>query len=182
MNKKVVFCIIFCVFLYWCGRIYSINQTQETSHYVQMGEEFEIDGISVVSLEAQLFSRSDFLEYFQLEEDVLNESEDRACKLICTCLLVSNHTERDMSWDEVMNITSCGFQTRTWSSLNMSYIGGALNVFEEESLRKNGSQRIWYVAVVNPICFKDKTWEQLKSSDFCYVLSLAPQKVNIQLE
>lgn len=182
MNKKAVLCIVCCIVLFWCCRIYSINQIRGNEYQIQMGEELQGENISIVPLEAHLFSRYDFLEYFHLTEDVLNENENENCKFICVCLLVSNVTEQDISWDLVMNATSCGFETKTWASTNMSYIGSKLNVFEDECLRANQSQKIWYVTVVNPICFKDKTWGQLECKDFCYVLSLTPEKINVQLE
>lgn len=145
-----------------------------------MGGELQGENISIVPLEAHLFSRNDFLEYFHLTEEVL-ENEDENCKLICVCLLVSNITEQDMSWDYVMNATSCGFETKTWASVNMFNIGSKLNIFKDECLRADKSQKIWYVTVVNPICFKSKTWEKLERRDFSYILSLAPEKIKVQL-
>lgn len=180
MNKKVVLCIICCMILFWCGRIYSINQVREYEHQIQMGESLEREGIRIVPLEAHLFSRNDFLDYFHLTEDVL-EMEDETCKLICVCLAVSNVTEQNLSWDFVMDTTSCGFETKTWASLNASNIGSQLNIFKDECLQADQSQNIWYVTVVNPICFKSKTWKKLECRDFSYILSLAPGKIKVQL-
>lgn len=182
MNKRVVLCVLCCAFFFWCCRIYSINQISMHEYKIEMDKELQGKNISICSVDAHLFSRDEFLKYFHLTEDVLNENEDENCKFICVCLLVSNVTEQDISWDLVMEATSCGFETKTWASTNMPYIGSKINVFEDECLRANQSQKIWYVTVVNPVCFKDTTWEQLECKDFCYVLSIKPDRICIQLE
>ena len=177
----MVLCVICCIMLFWCCRIYSINQTGEGGYRIQMGEELRGENICVVPLEAHLFSRKEFLEFFHLSQELL-ENEAQDCKLICVCLLVSNVTKQDLSWDFVMDITSCGFETKTWASVNMPEIGSRLNIFADECLRADENQKIWYVTAVDPICFKSKTWEKLECKDFSYILSLTPQKAEVQLE
>lgn len=181
MTRKAVLCVIGCIILFWCCRIYSVNQSRESGYQIQMGKEFQGENISIVPLEAHLFSRNDFLDYFHLTEEVM-EMEDENCKIICVCLLVSNITEEDLSWDFVMDQTSCGFETKTWASINTFDIGSKINIFEDACLRKNKSQKVWYVTAVNQICFKNKTWEKLECRDFSYILSLTPKKVKVQLE
>lgn len=183
MIKKIALCVMCCAIFFWCYRIYSINQNREPEHRIQMGEELQGENMSIVPIEAHLFSKEDFLEYFHLTEEVLfvNDVYENY-RMICVCLSVTNITEQDISWDMVMDATTCGFETKTWGSVSSPYEASYINAFTEECLRAGQSQKIWYVTYVNPVCFKEKTWEQMECKDFSCVLSQESKKISIQLE
>ena len=181
MNKKVILLVLGCMILVWCYRIFCINQIKKNDVLIQIGEEFQEESITIVPLEAHLFSRKNFLSYFDLNEKVL-EYDDENGKYICVSLWVTNVTKQELSWDLIMELTTCGFETKTWASITDFNLGSKINEFQKESLGAGQSQKIWYVTAVNPQSFKNKTWEKLKCKDFSYILSLVPEKIKIKLE
>lgn len=182
MSKRLVGLALSTVIVLWCSRIYGINQTEKKEYIIPMQETYYGESISITPLESHLFDREDFLQYFPIEEEMLSVAGDSNCKFICVCIQVSNLSQQDITWDWVMDVTSCGFETKTWASTNITYIGSKINIFSDDSLQVGQSQKIWYVTIVNPVCFKNETWEQLKCDEFRYVLALGDEKICIQLE
>lgn len=182
MIKKIIWCVIACGISFWIFRIYSINQFTIPAYELEINQEYKTEKFCIEPVESYFFSMNEFLDYFNLPMDSLEGMDVTNSKLVCICLKVSNVTDKDISWDEVMEFTSNGFETETWGSINMTTIGGKINMFREDCLKSGAEQRIWYITIVNPISFKSVTWENLKCSDFYYVLSLYPRKVKIRLE
>ncbi len=181
-SKKIALYAVCCALLLWCCRIYSVNRVEGEREYImQLGETLQAEGMDIVPLEAHLFSQEEYLEYFGLTQDKLVESDTNS-RIICVCLSVTNTTERDMSWDVVMDKTTGGFETKTWGSMSSPYEGREINVFMDECLRSSQSQNVWYVTSVNPICFRERTWKRMECKDFCYVLQQASGKTVIELE
>lgn len=181
MSKKLIGCIVCCVVLIWCFRIYDVNQDKPRIYQAKMTENIQKNGLNIEAIEAHLFSYQEFLDYFQVSEDVL-EYVEKSSKLICVCLNVANTTGTDMEWDWVMEEITCGFETITWYSSIWPNIGNKLNIFKKSCLYSGNNQKIWFVSEVNNICFRYLTWENLECSDFFYTLSLEPEKIRIQLE
>lgn len=182
MSKKIIGLVFCTIIILWCWRIYRINQTQTNEYIIPMLDTYYGKSISITPVESYLLDKEDFLIQFPVDEELLNMVGERESKFICVCVQVTNTSQQNITWDWVMEVTSCGFETKTWGSTNITYIGNKINVFDKESLEIGQSQKIWYVTVVNPICFKDATWKRLKCEDFRYVLALGEEKISIQLE
>ncbi len=67
--------------------------------------------------------------------------------------------------------------------MNFPVAGQYLNIYKMDKLYAGNEQFIWYVTLVNPICFKDKKpGRQISIDDFRYTVTLNPQKIQIRLE
>lgn len=182
MIKKVLFVFLYFFGVVWCFKIADINKDQSVLHQYEMNREIRGEDISIKAVDALFLSQKEFLMYFNMEDNIFEEYETLNGKLICICLEITNISNRKIEWDQVMESTGYGFETRTWASTNMSPIGQNINIFQTDSLNVGQTQAVWYATMVNPTCFKRGTWSQLKVNDFYYVLSLAPEKLRIQME
>ncbi|MDE6626563.1 MAG: hypothetical protein K2K56_09370 [Lachnospiraceae bacterium] len=179
--KKPVIIVVLCIAFFWGGRIYSTNQIKDKVDYYDMQSVVENDGISINPLESHLYTVNEYIERFHISMEDIGV-EDMDSRIICICLEMTNGTERDISWDEIMARTECGFETLTWMSSVSPYTGSKINVFTDESFKPNATQKIWYATTINRVCFRQKTWENMQEESFYYVLSLSPRKIKIRLE
>ena len=182
MIKKISWGILCIAAFVWCIKIVNLNRDERGSYQYGMNEEIAGENISVKAVDALYVTQSGFLDHFEIEENIFEQYSTPDGKLICICLEVTNISDKKIEWDQVMEWTYCGFETRTWASTNMSYVEQKMNLFQTDALYPGQTQDIWYATLVNPVCFREETWEELQTDDFRYVLSLAPQKLSIQME
>jgi hypothetical protein len=166
----------------WSFKIMILNRGNTVVYQYKMNEEIKGENISIKAVDALFLSQNDFLTYFNIEDNVFELYDTPEGKIICICLEVTNLSNENIEWDNVMSWTYCGFETRTWASTNMSYVEQKMNVFQTDSLYSGQTQAIWYATLVSPVCFKTRTWNELKVEDFDYVLCLTPEKVRIRME
>lgn len=182
MIKKVVF-VVLCIFVVtWSFRIDRINTSKTDIYQYDMDEEIRGDNISVKAKKALFLAKEDYIKNFALDGEIFEMYGITDGKIICVCLEVENISEESIEWDRIVEWTYCGFESRTWASTNMAFLVQNVNCFQTDSLAPGESQTIWYATLVNPVCFKSKTWKCLEVDDFGYVISLEPKKLVIRLE
>lgn len=181
--------LLTCAVLFWCGRIYSVNQACPAMKTYHMQDEIVCNNITLTPTEAHLYNEEEFAEVFGpeagevlsgLKEWILVEGTE--FELLCVCMEASNNTDEALSWDEVMLQTEGGFESLTWGTMSEGYLEQAMNIFYTKELPAHATQEIWHVAFVNRICFKDRTWEKLSDTTFYYSLLSFPEKTRIELE
>ena len=87
-----------------------------------------------------------------------------------------------ISWDAVMDMTSCGFESATWCSSVNPYDMQDINVFSDNELKSGADQNIWYVTKAARVSFGDKTWGHMDEETFYYVPVLEPVKIRMKLD
>jgi len=163
----------------WMYRIWIVNQDPVTVRVHKIGEVIDKGTFSIEATEADLLGADQFEEKFGVD---IPDIYDGEYQIICVCLNFRNSTDHAVRWDEIFTYTDMGFETVTWASMIDPLLGNQINILESESLEPGGMQEIWYVTPVNRVCFKDKNWENIRSYDFYYVLSLSPDKETIALD
>lgn len=147
-----------------------------------MNESIVREEISVAAVEAHLYEQNEFLHEFSINENLFETYKSPDGKVLCVCLDVKNISNNDIEWTQVEELTNCGFESRTWGSTNFPVAGQYLNIYKTDKLYAGNEQLIWYVTLVNPICFKDETWSSISVEDFRYTMTLIPEKIQIRLE
>ena len=165
----------------WGVRIVHINTLKPDVTEIAQRTVYHTEDLNCEIVETGIYDIKSFEEKFRVNLSVQfggdGQTED---KLLCCKMYISNHSGRDIAWEEVVDPLSCGFESVTWFSAVDSYITSQLNSFQEECMREGASQSVWFVTTLGRSCFRDATWENLKIDDFWYVSSLSP-KIMFQL-
>ncbi|MFR1521332.1 MAG: hypothetical protein ACLSTR_00040 [Coprococcus sp.] len=176
----IVVVVVICAAIFWCGRIYSINHGYiDNTQVVEAGEAIECDGLVIRCVEAHIYSIDDYKTRFGVDNVETLSSEDR---FVCACLNIENNTNESISWDAVMDMTSCGFESATWCSSVNPYDMQDINVFSDNELKSGADQNIWYVTKAARVSFGDKTWGHMDEETFYYVPVLEPAKIRMKLD
>ncbi len=172
---------LFAIFIvFWSIRIWHINQTQTSIEVYEMGEDIECGDLSIRAIESMLLTKEELQERFDLPIDAFSYSQDDGI-VIVVHLSVTNTSSAAIEWDDVFNSIDCGFESSSWGSSNCILYGQYINCFYSPNLEPGTSQDIWFSTDVSRQCFKEKTWNQIETIPFYYVLTLDPYKVEIRL-
>lgn len=182
MIKKIILCVLMVLCFGWSFRIAQMNQNKKQVSIYNMNESIDGEEMSVTAVESHLYEQEEFLHKFSIDEDLFETYKSPEGKVLCVCLAVKNISNKDIEWAKIEEWTNCGFESRTWGSTNLPVAGQYLNVYKTDKLYAGNEQLIWYVTLVNPICFKDKTWSSISINDFRYTVTLIPEKIQIRLE
>lgn len=191
-NERVIWCLqmnkilriglfITVLFvLFWCGRIWSINQVEDDTVVYEMNQLIDCGDITIEAIDSFLLTVEEFENRFDLPEGTIWESADDEY-VVGVCLDVTNITEAAIEWDDLFDFISFGFESKGWATASAPFLAPSVNTFYSESFEAGANQEIWLFATVSKICFKDSTWENIRSREFFYVLTLSPYKVEIRL-
>lgn len=178
-RKQIISVVFLCVLILavcWGIRIVHINASQPDVTEVALGEVYDTGALNCKIVETGIYDRTSFEEKFSVDLSTqFEEDEEAENKLLCCKMDISNHSGRDMAWEEVVDPLSCGFESVTWFSAVDSFITSQLNSFQGECLRGGTSQSVWFVTILGRNCFRDATWKNLKTDEFLYVSGLAPK-------
>lgn len=180
--KKFFLFVMVALCIGWSFRISQINQNKKQVSVYDMNESIAGEKISVTAVEAHLYNQKEFSNKFSTDESLFESYKSPDGKVLCVCLNVKNISDNDIEWGQIEEWTNCGFESKTWGSTNFPVAGQYLNIYKTDKLYAGNEQLIWYVTLVNPICFKDKTWNSLSINDFRYTVTLFPEKIQIRLE
>lgn len=170
--------ILACFAAFWTGKIYSINKTQKKQEIVlEQKTEMIYDDLKIREEESHIYSQRTFERMYGIDIPYITDG-----RIICTCLEVSNISDEDKNWDDVLDMLDCGFQSDTWASAIDPGIGQQMNVLSTQRLKMGEKCLLWFSTVMLPVSFKQSTWDDMKDRDFYYVLSLNPEKKMIHLD
>lgn len=170
--------ILACFVALWIGKIYSINKTQKKQEIVvEQKTEVIYDDLKIREKESHIYSQRTFGQRYGIDTSYITDG-----RILCTCLEVSNISDKDKNWDDVLDILNCGFQSDTWAGAIDPCIGQQMNVLSTQRLKMGEKCLLWFSTVMLPVSFKQSTWVDLTDEDFYYVLSLNPEKKMIHLD
>lgn len=175
--KKSIVIFVLCVLIYWCGRIYSINQTPPINNYYNIGDSLDCGDLRLYFAESHLDEPDEFNNRFGIDYGDLEEY-----KVLSFCIEVENASAGNIKWSEIFGFLECGFESSVWASSVDPMAGSEINRFNSEYLAPGETQRIWFATDVRKVCFKDSSWEKLSDYQYSYVLSLVPQKIAVRLD
>lgn len=178
-REPIVSILLVCVLIWtvcWGIRIVHINASVPDVTEIALGAVYDTGDLHCEMMQTGIYDRTSFEEKFAVDlSEHFEEDSQAENKLLCCKMDISNHSGRDMAWEEVVDPLSCGFESTTWFSAVDSFITSKLNLFQEECLRAGTSQSVWFVTILGRNCFRDTTWEHLKTEDFWYVSGLSPK-------
>lgn len=177
--KKFGELLVVLLVVFWCSRIWSINQVSDNTHIYEMKQTIECGDIAICAKDNVFFTPKEFEDYFDLDARSIDDSDESY--IIGVCLEITNNSDADIEWDEIISFVECGFESKTWASGINPLYGQFTNRFYTASLEAGSSQEVWFLTDVKKICFKESTWEHIEDENFYYVLSLSPYKVEIRL-
>lgn len=181
--KKLGICLCLCIFIFWAGRIYSMNSVYDDNEVIYGSDDsIEISDISVIQKEAHIYSSHKFSSLYAEAEAMMDSGYlPESDRVICVCLMVTNISSRALEWDEVMLSLQCGFESLTWGCSVDPSITAVMNMFYTEKLEPGQCQNIWFAADMSPLSFKRKHWNNLGEMDMYYVFSLSPERMKMKL-
>lgn len=173
-----VLCV--CVIAFWCGRIYSVNKAyiDDTVIY-DVGETAYLNDLELRYKEAHIYTVDEYKKKFNTDNVNTLTSDDR---MLCACINVKNTGDTALSWDDVIDGTSGGFQTLTWGSSVDPFTLPVMNVFTSEMLEPGADQDIWYMSYLSSLSFSKKTWSHIENEEFYFVPVLEPFQIEMKLD
>lgn len=175
--KRIVVAIFLCFFVFWLGRIYSINRIAPDITCYDVGESVVFGDLRLDFDESHLYTPDEFKTRFGLTPD----GEYDEYRIISLCIEVTNLSDRSIEWSEVFAVLDLGFESSVWASSTDPMLLSRVNRFNHDNLPSKESQKIWFMTEVNSICFKDSSWENIDDYQYWYVISLVPQKTAVRL-
>lgn len=175
--KKAIAITMICVLFFWVGRIYNINQNPPITTYYNIGDTIQCGDLELSFSESHIDELKEFNERFGNDYSTNDE-----IRIISICINVTNKSNNDINWDDVMDFLGCGFESSVWASAIDPNLGSMVNRFSKRSLASGKTQKIWFLSQINKICFKDTSWNKLNSFQFSYVLSLSPSKIAVRVK
>ena len=176
--KKTLTAITICFLFFWTGRIISINQNQPITTYYEINDTLDCGDLELSFVESHLDSPEKFKERFGVESD-------DSCgehKALSICISVTNKSDRDADLNEIFDFLDCGFESSTWASAVNPKTTVQINKFQDNKIAPGKKQKIWLVAIVNKMCFKESIWNHISEIEFTYVLTLSPKKIAVRLK
>jgi len=135
---------------------------------------------TIEAIDSFLLTVEEFENRFDLPEGTIESYGDEEC-VVGVCLDVTNITEAAIEWDDLFEFISFGFESKGWTGASVPFLAPSVNIFYSESFEAGANQEIWLFTTVSKTCFKDSNWENIRSREFFYVLTLSPYKVEIRL-
>ena len=170
--------LIICVIVFWCGRIYSINQIRPVKTYYDIGDTLDCGDLELYFAESYLDDPYDFNNRFGIDYTPLEDEY----KMISICIEVTNISDDDIGWSEILGFLEYGFESPVWSSSIDPIAGSSINRFSREYLVPGESQRIWFSTEVQKACFTNSSWRNIDDYQYSYVLTLVPNKIAVRLD
>lgn len=178
--RNVVLIMFACFGAFWFGKIYSVNKTQKKSEIVlDKEDELLYGGLKITEKESHIYKEKEFERKYDID---LDYDYDENGRILCTCLEVTNISDQNKTWQDVLDMIDGGFQSDTWASSITPSIGQQMNILPAEGLNKNSSYKLWFSTTMLPVSFKKSTWNHLADEEFYYVLSMPSDKIMIHLD
>lgn len=176
--KKIILLLVVCVIVFWCGRIFSINQISPVNTYYNIGDTIDCGDLRLYFAESYLEDPSQFNDRFGIQNTVLENDY----KMISICIEVTNLSDENIGWNEIFLFLEYGFESSVWASSIDPMVGPSMNRLRGEYLAPGESQKIWFATEIQKVCFKNSTWEKVDDYQYFYVLTSTPQKIAVTLE
>lgn len=177
--RKVITIIVICLSALWAVRIVLINQNPPVTDYYNIGDKVEFRGTEVLFCESHLEDPEEFKARTGIDYD---NGDVGVCKLVSVCFEVTNKSDKDIKWDSLMEWFDGGFVSpECWCTAYESKIMQELNMFRGERFSPGEKQKIWFVAIVNKLCFKEKAWERINEREFLYILYCFTNKTAVRI-
>lgn len=176
--KKILSAFIICFLIFWAGRIISINQNPPITAYYDIGDTLDCGDLEVSFIESHLDSPEQFKERFDVESD----NSDGEHKVISICISATNKSDKEADLDEIFDFLECGFEAPMWASAINPEATYQINNFGEEKLAPGETRKIWYVTEIPKKLYRESAWKNIDENQFCYVLTLSPQKIAVRLK
>ncbi len=177
--KKAIVLLLLCLVVFWLGRIISINQNPPIITYYSIGDTVDYGDLELFFAESHFDELSEFNNRFGCNYE--NEYKGE-CKMISICIEVTNKTEQNINWNDIILYIGLGFKSKVWGSAPNAELLPVINKFDNEGLGSGKMQKIWLAAVISDLCFKHKTWEHLTDYQYYYMLPSSPQKIAVRLK
>lgn len=176
--KKLLSAITICFLIFWTGRILSINQNPPITTYYDIGDTLDCGDLEVSFIESHLDSPEQFKERFDVESD----NSDGEHKVLSICLSATNKSDREADLDDIFDFLECGFEAPQWASAIDPEATRKINNFQDEKLASGKTRTIWYVTEIPKKLYRESSWKHIDENQFCYVLTLSPQKIAVRLK
>lgn len=166
--RKAITVVVLCIFALWAWRIIIINQNPPVTDYYNIGDKVEFRGTEISFCESHLEDPEEFKARTGIDFD---NGDDGVCKLASVCFEVTNKSDTDIEMNSMMDWFDGGFVSpECWCTAWESDIMQELNKSGGERLSPGAHQKIWFVAIVNKVCFKEKEWRRINEREFLYIL------------
>lgn len=177
--RKVIATVVICLFALWGVRIVLINQNPPVTDYYNIGDKVELKGTEISFCESRLEDPEEFKARTGIDYD---NGDEGVCKLISVCFEVTNKSGKDIEWDTLMDWFDGGFVSpECWCTISEPQIMQELNMFRGERFSTGAKQKIWFAAIVNKKCFKEKEWERINEREFLYILYCFTNRTAVRL-
>ncbi|MBR6666436.1 MAG: hypothetical protein IKL22_12065 [Lachnospiraceae bacterium] len=182
--KKIIWLLIGVVCIFWCTRIYWVNQEKREIELYHMGEMISYEPLIVTATEACLLDSRSFEERFKVATDTIPglEADKSSYQIIGVCLLLENNGKNLITWEEIERSIGVGFEAVVWRNGMDPYLGSAINQNKGEGIGPGMAQEIWYMTTINRSSFKENSWLHHEEQTFYFVTSLYPHKKWIELK
>ena len=176
--KRIISMLVICAVLFWCGRIYSINQISPIIYYYDIGDVLECGDLELYFAESYLDDPNEFNNRFGIDYVPLEDEY----KMLSICIEVTNVSDDNIKWNDIFGFLEYGFESSVWASSVDPMVGPSINKFSSEYLSAGESQKIWFSTEIQKACFKDSSWDNVDDYQYLYVLTLVPHKIAVRLE
>ncbi len=176
--KKIIATITLCFLVFWTGRIISINQNSPITTYYDIGDTLDCGDLEVSFVESHLYSPEQFKERFGVESD----NSDGEHKVISICISATNKSDKEANLNDIFDFLECGFEAPMWANAIDPEVTYKINSFGEEKLAPGKARKIWYITEIPKKLYRESTWNHIDENQFCYILTLSPQKIAVRLK
>lgn len=157
--------IVLSLLAFWAKRVYDVNAKAGIKELVySVGEEGATDSWAVELSETKMMSKQEFKEYFGVEADADESTDD---KMICMKLKV-RFLKDHVKTTDIEKLTENGFRTLTWYNGIDPFLIADINQEMMEKIYETKEGTLWIVTNVPP-------WVWSREYTYEYVLSTFPE-------